>query len=400
MIIREKYLEKLVKARDTEFIKVITGVRRCGKSMLLNMYKEYLIKDGVNENNIIHINFENNFYSNIKDSNDLCLEIENKLQKGKNYILLDEVQMVSSWEKAVNSLNLNENIDIYITGSNAYLLSSELHTLLSGRYLEFKIYPLSFKEFLLFNDYDLLDLDTKFNEYLKISGLPAANTIKDDEYLLGTYLKDIYSTIVKKDIMDKNNIKNSTLLENILLYLISNIGSSISSNKISDYLVSNKIVDKSNHTTIDSYLKMLENSFIIYKVNRSDVRSKEIFKTLGKYYLCDLGIRNALLGYRNVLEGHLLENIVYLELLRQGYSVSIGKNGEYEVDFIAESMTEVKYIQVVQSISDESVLKRETRSLENIDDNYEKIILTMDKSFNLDIKGIKIVNIIDFLVSE
>ena len=398
MITREFYLNRLIEAKDTEFIKVITGVRRSGKSTLLLMFKEYLLLNGVKEENIIHINFEFSMFDEIKDYRDLYNYIKKYLVKGKSYILLDEVQNVLKWEKAVNEINLDFDVDIYITGSNAYLLSSELATLLSGRYIEIKMYPLSFKEYLKFNNYDLTNIEDKFNEYLKYGGLPAITHIKDKDNLVMTYLNDIYNTIVKKDIIERNGIKDIALLENLIRYIASNIGSSISANKISDYLNSNKITTKSNHQTIDNYLKMLENAFIVYKVERSDIKSKSILKTLGKYYLADTGIRNIILGFRNIDEGNLLKNVVYLELLRRGYKISIGKTFDYEVDFIAENVNTIKYYQVSRSIKDSKVLERELRSLESIQDNYEKIILTMDKTINKDYNGKKVININDFLL--
>ena len=230
--------------------------------------------------------------------------------------------------------------------------------------------------------------------------MPAISSIKDNNELVLSYLNDIYNTIVKKDIIDRNNIKDTALLENILKYLANNIGSSVSSSKISDYLNSNKIVEKSNHQTVDNYLNMLEKSFIIYKADRTDIKNKSLLKTLGKYYISDSGIRNIMLGFRNIDEGHLLENIVYLELLRRGYRVNIGKSNDYEVDFVAENPNEIKYYQVTKSLVNDDVRNRELRSLENIDDNYEKIILTMDKSINNDYNGIKIINIIDFLLED
>lgn len=398
MIIREKYLKQMIDSKDTEFIKVITGIRRSGKSTLLLMFKDYLLKNGVKKENIIHINFESALYDNIKNYKDLYQHIKEKIKNDKMYLLLDEVQNVESWEKAINSFKVDFNIDIYITGSNAYLLSSELSTLLSGRYIEIKMYPLSFKEFLTFNKYDDNNLEDKFNEYLKFGGLPAITLIKDNNELILSYLNDIYNTIVKKDIIDRNNIKDTALLENIIKYLFNNVGSPISSNKISDYLNSNKIVQKANHQTIDNYLNMLEKSYIIYKADRTDVKSKALLKTLGKYYVSDTGLRNIILGFRNINEGHLLENVVYLELLRRGYKVNIGKTSDYEVDFVAENPHTIKYYQVTQTLSDEQVKNRELRSLESISDNYEKIILSMDKSINNDFNGIKVKNIINWLL--
>ena len=400
MIIRDTYLKRMIDAKDTEFIKVITGVRRSGKSTLLKMFKDFLLNNGINEKDIIYINFESALYDDIKNYKDLYKCVTDQITNNKVYLLLDEVQNVESWEKAINSFKVDCDVDIYITGSNAYLLSSELSTLLSGRYIEIKIYPLSFKEYLTFNNYDENNLEEKFNEYLKYGGLPAITLIKDNSDLVLSYLNDIYNTIVKKDIIDRNNINDPALLENIIRYLSNNIGSPISATKISNYLNSNKITSNSNHQTIDNYLNMLEKSFIMYKAERTDIKSKALLKTLGKYYISDTGIINIILGFRNINEGHLLENVVYLELLRRGYRVNIGKSGSYEVDFVAENPNVIKYYQVTQTLSDDKVKQREIRSLENISDNYEKIILTMDKTINNDFNGIKVINIIDWLLKK
>ena len=401
MILREKYLNKMIDAKDKPFIKVITGDRRSGKSTLLLMFKDYLLNNNTLEDNIIYINFESALYDDIKNYKDLYQYVKGKIKKDKVYLLLDEVQNVEAWEKAINSFSVDFDIDIYITGSNAYLLSSELSTLLSGRYIEIKMYPLSFKEYLVFNKYNTKsDLDNKFMEYLKYGGLPAITLIKDNDELVLSYLNDIYNTIVKKDIIDRNNIKDTALLENIIKYLATNIGSSVSSTKISNYLNTNKIALNSNHQTIDNYLNMLEKSFIMYKADRTDIKSKALLKTLGKYYIADTGIRNIILGFRNIDEGHLLENIVYLELLRRGYKVNIGKTNDYEVDFVAENPNTIKYYQVTKTIVTEEVRKRELRSLESINDNYEKIILTLDKPFSKDYNGIKVINIIDWLLED
>lgn len=398
MIIREGYLKRLIDTKDTEFIKVITGIKRCGKSTLLLMFKDYLVNSGIKEDDIIYMNFESAKFDDIKDYKDLYNYVKERIKNERVYLLLDEVQNIKAFEKAINSFKVDFDIDIYITGSNAYLLSSELSTLLSGRYIEIKIYPLSFKEYLKFNDYDNSNLEDKFNEYLKYGGLPAITLIKNNDELVLSYLNDIYSTIVKKDIIDRNNIKDVALLENIIKYLATNIGSSVSAKKISDFLNSNKITEKSNHQTIDNYLNMLEKSFIMYKADRTDVRSKALLKTFGKYYIADTGIRNIIVGFRNIDEGYLLENVVYLELLRRGYKVNIGKSGDYEVDFVAESPNDIKYYQVARTLAYDEIRKREVRSLESINDNYEKTILTMDKSINNDFNGIKVVNIIDWLL--
>ena len=398
MIIREGYLKRLIDTKDTEFIKVITGIKRCGKSTLLLMFKDYLVNSGIKEDDIIYMNFESAKFDDIKDYKDLYNYVKERIKNERVYLLLDEVQNIKAFEKAINCFKVDFDIDIYITGSNAYLLSSELSTLLSGRYIEIKIYPLSFKEYLKFNDYDNSNLEDKFNEYLKYGGLPAITLIKNNDELVLSYLNDIYSTIVKKDIIDRNNIKDVALLENIIKYLATNIGSSVSAKKISDFLNSNKITEKSNHQTIDNYLNMLEKSFIMYKADRTDVRSKALLKTFGKYYIADTGIRNIIVGFRNIDEGYLLENVVYLEHLRRGYKVNIGKSGDYEVDFVAESPNDIKYYQVARTLAYDEIRKREVRSLESINDNYEKTILTMDKSINNDFNGIKVVNIIDWLL--
>lgn len=400
MIIRENYLQKLIDAKDKDFIKVITGLRRSGKSTLLQMFKNYLVDNNIHESNIIYMNFESALFDNIKDYRDLYDYVKDKIGKERVYLLLDEVQNIASWEKAINSFKVDFNIDIYITGSNAYLLSSELSTLLSGRYIEIKMYPLSFKEFLKFNQYDTTEINDKFLMYLKYGGLPALTLIKNNTELVLSYLTDIYNTIVKKDIIDRNSIKDPVLLENIIKYLASNIGSPISSTKISDYLNSNKILTKSNHQTIDNYLNMLEKSYIIYKADRTDIKSKSLLKTLGKYYVSDTGIRNILLGFRNIDEGHLLENVVYLELLRRGYKVNIGKTGDYEALFIAENPNTIKYYQVCQTLVNNEVKNRELRSLESINDNYEKVILTMDKPLNNDYNGIKVYNLVEWLLDD
>ena len=369
MVIRENYLKKMIDAKDTDFIKVVTGVRRSGKSTLLLMFRDYLLNNGISENNIIHMNFESGLYDEINDYKKLYNYVKDKINKKKMYLLLDEIQNVDKWEKAINSFKVDFDIDIYITGSNAYLLSSELSTLLSGRYIEIKMYPLSFKEFLTFNKYTYTNLEEKFNEYLKYGGFPAVSLIKDNDELVLSYLSGIYNTIVKMDIIDRNNIKDSVLLENIIKYISNNIGSPVSSTKISDYLNGNKIVDKSNHQTIDNYLSMLEKSFIMYKVDRTDIKNKSILKTLGKYYISDLGIRNIVLGFRNINEGHLLENVVYLELIRRGYDVYVGKIDEYGVDFVAiNNNGKIMYIQVCDTLKsgDNSTYERELNSLRKI----------------------------------
>jgi predicted AAA+ superfamily ATPase len=304
--------------------------------------------------------------------------------------------MIQSWERAVNSFLVDANVDIYITGSNAYLLSSELSTLLSGRYVEIKMQPLSFKEYLDFIDSSNQDdLQEKFNQYLKFGVLPTIVELLDNPNTIGPFLEGIYNTVLVKDVIERNNIRDSALLESILKFIASNVGSIVSTKKISDYLSSNGI--KTSVETVDNYLKMLENAFIIYKANRYDLKGKKFLKTLEKYYMVDMGIRNQLTGLRNTDYGRMLENIVYLELIRRGYDVTIGKIGFLEVDFVARKVNEKIYYQVSATILDEQTRDRELRSLQAINDNYPKFILTMDQPIFDDYSGIKIQNILDFL---
>lgn len=397
---RDFYLDQLISFKDKPLIKVITGIRRCGKSTLLSLFKNHLINSGVPENQIIRMNFESFEFDEITSYKALHthLKIHLKNSKDKYYILLDEVQQVQSWEKVINSLMVDANVDIYITGSNAYLLSSELSTLLSGRYVEIKMQPLSFKEYINFtnstNDYPY---DT-FQEYLKYGGLPTVVDLMDRPETIGPFLEGIYNTVLIKDVIERNNIRDTALLESILKFISANIGNIVSTKKISDYLTSSG--RKATTETIDNYLKMLENAFIIYKANRYDLKGKMFLKTLEKYYIVDIGIRNQLTGLRNTDYGHVLENIIYLELLRRGYDVTIGKIGTFEVDFVATKLDEKIYYQVSASILDDQTRERELRALKAIPDHYPKFILTMDRNIYNDFSGIRVLNIIDFLLES
>ncbi len=396
MINRELYMDKLLAYKDTEFIKVITGVRRCGKSSLLKLLREELVK---NNNNVIYMNFESFEFDDIINYKDMYNNIKEKIiKKEKNYILLDEVQRINNWEKAVNALTVDFDSDIYITGSNAYLLSSELSTYLSGRYVEIKVLPLSFKEFLNFTNFNNnVNVEDKFAEYIKFGGMPGIVATKSDSNLYEDAIKGIYNTIFMKDVIERNKLVDASLLEKILKFLMSNIGSLISSKKIADFLTSQGT--KITHNTVLNYLKMLENAYIIYSVPRYDIKGKGILKTLEKYYIVDTGIRNIILGFRNSEWGHVIENIVYFELLRRGYDVTVGKTDSLEVDFIATNVNDKKYYQVTYAMIDETVKKRELNPLKNINDNYEKTILTMDKIYsNTSEDGIKIKYLIDFLL--
>lgn len=395
---RDLYLKKLIQFKNKPFIKVITGIRRCGKSSLLTLFENYLIESGIEKEKIIRMNFESFDFDEITNYKELHAYIKTRITNNTDihYIILDEIQQVQGWEKAVNSFLVDANVDIYITGSNAYLLSSELSTLLSGRYVEIKMMPLSFKEYLEFTNNIDSNIELSFNKYIEFGSLPTVVELLDIPETIGPFLEGIYNTVLIKDVIERNSIRDAALLENILKFIASNIGSIVSSKKISDYLTSSG--RKVTSETIDNYLNMLEKAFIIYKANRYDLKGKMFLKTLEKYYIVDTGIRNQLTSLRNTDYGHVLENIVYLELLRRGYEVTIGKIGSLEVDFVATKQNEKIYYQVSASILDENTKERELRPLENISDNYPKIVLTMDKTPFTDFSGIKIVNILDFLL--
>ena len=398
MIDRNLYMNKLWAYKDTEFIKVITGIRRCGKSSLLKLLMNKLLEEN-KANNIIYMNFESFEFDNILNYKDMYNNIKEKIRKNeKNYILLDEVQRIIEWEKAVNALSVDFNADIYITGSNAYLLSSELSTYLSGRYIEIKMLPLSFKEFLDFTKSENnISKEEKFINYVKYGGMPGIITLKNEGDIYENAIKGIYNTVFMKDVIERNKLVDAILLEKILKFIMSNIGSLISAKKIADYLTSQGT--KVTHNTVLNYLNMIENAYLIYKVPRYDIKGKELLKTLEKYYIVDTGIRNVILGFRNTDYGHIIENIVYFELLRRGYDVTVGKTNSLEVDFIATNSQEKKYYQVTYSLMDENVKKRELNVLKSINDNYEKTILTMDKIYdNTSEDGIKVRYLIDFLL--
>lgn len=396
---RELYLSQLMQYKDKPLIKVVTGIRRCGKSTLLSLFADHLKNSGISEKNIIRMNFESfelDYISNYREMHNY-IKMQILDVKQKYYLLLDEVQMIPSWEKAVNAFLVDANVDIYITGSNAYLLSSELSTLLSGRYVEIKMLPLSFKEYLDFmSSKNHENLQLQFNQYLKFGGLPTVVELLDNTNTIGPFLEGIYNTVLMKDVIERNNVRDSALLESVLKFIAANAGNIVSTKKVSDYLTSSG--RKTTADTTDNYLRMLENAFIIYKANRFDLKGKMFLKTLEKYYVVDMGIRNQLTGFRNTDYGHVLENIIYLELIRRGYEVSIGKIGSLEVDFVATKSAERIYYQVSATILDEHTRERELAPLQAIHDNYPKIILTMDQPVFDDFSGIRIQNIFDFLL--
>ena len=396
MINRIEYLEELISFKDKKLIKIITGIRRCGKSTLLDLYKNYLLKNDINDNQIISINFEDIDFENLLDYKKLHSYIKEKLIPNKmNYIFLDEIQNVPNFEKAVDSLYIKNNVDLYITGSNSYLLSSEHATLLSGRYVEIKMLPLSFKEYISTFP-DKSDLSNKYKNYLINSSFPYAlflNRKKD----IHTYLDGIFNSVILKDVVARKNISDVPNLTKLIKYLFDNIGNLCSTKKISDTMTSsgNKI---STHT-VDNYISGLINSFIFYKVSRYDIKGKQYLKSGDKYYAVDMGLRYYLLGSKNTDLGHILENIVYLELLRRGNEIYIGKIDENEVDFIAINEKGKSYYQVALTVRDNAILKRELRPLNIISDHNPKYLITLDDDPPVSHNGIQQLNALEWLLN-
>ncbi|WP_278573923.1 ATP-binding protein [Fusobacterium ulcerans] len=404
MIKRETYLNEIKNFMNKPVIKVITGMRRSGKSMILKLISQELLELGVNKNNIIYINFESLMFAELTEFKKLYEYImeKSKEREGRVYILLDEIQEVKHWEKSINSLMVDLDCDIYITGSNANLLSSELATYIAGRYVEIKIYPLSFKEYIEFakveNPDKILSNDEYFSQYLQFGGLPGIHNFNYDKNNIYQYLSDIYNSVLLKDVIARNNIRDIELLERIVLYIFDNIGNTFSAKNISDFLKSQG--RKLSRETVYNYLKALENAYIISKVQRYDIKGKAILETQEKFYLTDLGLRHAKLGYRaNDIAGYL-ENIVYLELLRRKYTVNIGKLQTKEIDFIGTLRDEKLYIQVTYLLASPETMEREFFPLKNIKDNYPKYVLSMDNLESYNIEGIKREKIIDFLLTN
>ena len=398
MIQRKEYLENLIALRDKQVIKVITGVRRCGNSTLFELYIEHLKKTGVGKEQIISVNLEDLAHSDLLDYIALYNYITSKLVPDKNnYIFIDEVQKCEGFEKAVDSLFIKKNCDVYITGSNAYLLSGELSTLLSGRYVQIDMLPFSFKEYYEATKSSGKSKKEIFDSYLRYGSFPYVAYLEDDDKIINQYIEGIYNTILLKDVATREKINDVSVLENILKTIASSIGSPISAKKISDTIISSG--RKISINTVEAYLRALTDSYIIYNATRYDIKGRQFLKTLGKYYFVDSGIRNHIINQSARDIGHLLENIVYLELLRRKNRVNIGKLADKEVDFVATNMNEVEYYQVSASVLDENTLNRELASLQEIRDNYPKFLLTLDdigKGANYE--GIKQINIIDWLL--
>lgn len=406
LINRPEYLTQLIQNKDVDLIKIITGIRRCGKSSLLDLFHQYLITNKIPDVNIIHMNLESLRYRNLTDYLSFYDYVSALIPAtGKTYLIFDELQVVEHWEKAIESFRLDYDVDIYITGSNAYLLSTEFSTLLSGRYVEIRMLPLSFKEFLTFYEFETaITMEEKFQKYLQFGGMPILKEYHFNEPRSNQALEGIYSTVVLRDILQRNNQVDQNMLHKIILFLCSNIGSISSPNSIGNVLSNEGDIQQFKGKnvagkTVDKYISMLRSAFIFYSVRRYDVKGKQLLKTLGKHYIIDMGFRNMLLGYRDADRGHIIENIVFLELLRRDYRVYIGKVGETEVDFVAEKPNDKLYIQVTESMQSPETRERELRPLRMIQDNYEKIVLSMDRDFITSYEGIKSLNLIDWLLS-
>lgn len=460
---RDIYLNQLIAFKDTEPVKVVTGIRRCGKSTLLKLMQKYLLNSGVEQNQIISINFESlefqdmsykDLYNYVKsriesnsiESNSIeSADIESSSIKHpkKTYLFFDELQRIDRWEDAINSFRVDFDCDIYITGSNAYLLSSEYSTYLSGRYVEVKMYPLSFKEFVDFQDYSIeeyksplgdlkkravsangssVELDDLFAAYMRYGGMPAICDIAlesgFDQSSAMTLLDGIYSTVVVRDILEREKrrgqrqITDADLLRKIIMFLADNIGNNTSLNSVCNTLSSENLLDAVDNNsrvlrarggkpatqTISAYVSALRESYMFYDVKRFDIKGKDYLRTLGKYYIVDIGLRNYLLGFRDRDRGHVLENVVFFELLRRGYDVAVGKIDNLEVDFVATSASEKLYIQVTESMMDESVRERELKPLRKIQNNYEKLVITLSKALDDNYEGIRVENIVDWLL--
>ena len=387
---RDLYLNKIIAFQDTEPVKVVTGIRRCGKSSLLKLMTLHLKENGVTDNQILEMNFESHAYKNMNSDSFYEYVKQHIVPNKRMYLFFDEVQRVPDWEDAVNSFRVDFNCDIYVTGSNAYMLSSEYATYLSGRCVEIKMLPLSFSEFITFHNFEI--------------GL-------DQEKAL-VLLEGIYSTVIMRDILERESrrgqkkITDPVLLKKIIMFLADNIGSNISVSSIGNTLVNEGLLENGKRKgtpsvhTVQAYVNALLESYFFYDIKRFDIKGKEYLRTLGKYYIVDIGLRNYLLEFRDRDSGHAIENIVYFELIRRGYDVSIGKVGNFEVDFIATKADNKLYVQVTESMTSEDVRSRELAPLKKISDNYEKIVLSLNTGIDSSYDGIKSINLIDWLISE
>lgn len=430
---RNLYLNKLIAFQDTEPVKVVTGIRRCGKSSLLKLMVAHLKENGISDDQIIEMNFESYVFKKM-NSDDFYEYVKERIHPQKRmYLFFDEVQRVSNWEDAINSFRVDFNCDIYLTGSNAYLLSSEYSTYLSGRCVEIKMLPLSFREFITFHDFEIketksalggtrkqaldksgerYELREVFDAYMRFGGMPGIADVGLDQEKALVLLDGIYSTVVVRDILERENrrgqkrITDPVLLRKIILFLADNIGSSVSVSSIGNILVNEGLLEDGKRKgipsahTVQAYVNALLESYFFYDIKRFDIKGKEYLRTLGKYYIVDIGLRNYLLGFRNRDSGHAIENVVYFELLRRGYDVAIGKVDNSEVDFIATKADDKLYVQVTESMLSEDTRCRELAPLQKISDNYEKIVLSVDTGMDSSYEGIKSINLIDWLIAD
>ena len=396
IIQRKEYLDKLISFKDKQLIKVITGIRRCGKSTLMEIYQDWLRQNGVDDEQIISINFEDMDYEELTDYRKLYAWLKERISGEKmTYIFLDEIQNVEKFPKVVDSIYIKKNVDVYITGSNAHMLSSEIATLISGRYVQIKMLPFSFKEYVESTG-SMNDRGIKYTEYLENSSFPYAIEFKGQPDAIRDYLDGIFNTIMVKDIMNRKKINDPMMLKSVLRFIFDSIGSPMSSKKIADTMTSDG--RKIDAKTVERYLEALTESYVIYPAKRYNIKGRQYLKTLGKYYIVDIGMRFMLLGSRKTDAGHILENVIYLELLRRGYDVYIGKIDEFEVDFVAENSRGITYFQVALSVRDEKTLERELRPLIAIRDHYPKLILTMDEDPEAQYDGIRRINARDWLL--
>lgn len=428
---RDLYLSKIIAFKDTEPVKVVTGIRRCGKSSLLKLMVAHLKETGISEEQIIEMNFESHEFKKMS-ADDFYKYVKDRVIPGKRmYLFFDELQRITDWEDTVNSFRVDFNCDIYITGSNAYLLSSEYSTYLSGRCVEIKMLPLSFSEFLYFHDFEIkksksalggtrtqvfdkngerYELREVFDAYMRFGGMPGIADVGLDQEKALVLLEGIYSTVVVRDILEREKrrgqrqITDPGLLRKIILFLADNIGSSVSVSSIGNTLVNEGLLEDGKRKgvpsahTVQAYVNALLESYFYYDIKRFDIKGKEYLRTLGKYYIVDIGLRNYLLGFRNRDSGHAIENVVYFELLRRGYDVAIGKVDNAEVDFIATKADDKLYVQVTESMASEDVRRRELAPLQKINDNYEKIVLSLDTGLDASYDGIKSLNLINWLL--
>ena len=430
---RDLYLNKMISFQDTEPVKVVTGIRRCGKSSLLNLMIAHLKESGIAENQIVAMNFESHEFRKMTSDDFYEYVKERVLPDKRMYLFFDEVQRVPSWEDAINSFRVDFNCDIYVTGSNAYMLSSEYATYLSGRCVEIKMLPLSFREFLYFHGFEIREIRSAlggtrkqafdksgeryelrevFDAFMRFGGMPGIADVGLDQEKALILLEGIYSTVIVRDIVERENrrdrkkITDPVLLKKIALFLADNIGSNISVSSIGNTLVNEGLLENGKRKgtpsahTVQAYVDALLEAYFFYDIKRFDIKGKEYLRTLGKYYIVDIGLRNYLLGFRNRDSGHAIENVVYFELVRQGYDVAIGKVDNAEVDFIATKPDDKVYIQVTESMTSEDVRKRELSPLQKINDNYEKIVLSLEPGMDASYDGIKSLHLIEWLLAD